>query len=131
MARLDQVYHLMPEAEATFAFSQAVRTKNFLFLSGTVSVDTQFRSQAIGDMAGQIRTAYGNIKKTLADHGLTFEHVVKETIYTADMDALVSAVPARKAFYQGVGAPAATWVKVAGLVSPEWLLEIEVLAELP
>src|SRR6202035_3353179 len=81
-----QVFHLNPY-EKDFGYSQAVLIDKTLYISGSVAVDQNGRLVASGDMAGQMRAAYSNIRRTLAAHGAAFDEVVKETIYTTDMDA--------------------------------------------
>src|ERR1039458_2174189 len=88
--RIKQVFHLNPY-ERDFGYSQAVLIEKTLYISGSVAADQNGRLVAPGDLAGQMRAAYANIRRTLAASGLDFEHVVKETIYTTDMDALLKA----------------------------------------
>jgi enamine deaminase RidA (YjgF/YER057c/UK114 family) len=96
-----------------------------------VAVDANGRLVAPGDMAGQMRAAYANIRRTLAAHGADFDEVVKETIYTTDMDALLKSSDVRFDYYDKERLPTASWVQVQRLVDPGFLVEIEVVAELP
>jgi 2-iminobutanoate/2-iminopropanoate deaminase len=82
-------------------------------------------------MKTQVQTIYTEVGRVLVDYGLSFEHVVRETIYTTDLDALIAAAPIRLKFFERVRPPAATWVRVAGLYAPEYLLEVEITAEVP
>jgi enamine deaminase RidA (YjgF/YER057c/UK114 family) len=88
--RVKQVFHLTPY-EKDFGYSQAVLIDKTLYISGSVAADQNGRLVAPGDMAGQMRAAYSNIRRTLAAHGADFDEVVKETIYTTNMDALLKA----------------------------------------
>ena len=128
--RIKQVFHLNGY-EKDFGYAQAVQIDKTLYIAGTVSADDQGRLVAPGDMENQMRAAYINIQHTLAAHGLTFEHVVKETIYTTDMDAFLKSKNVRLDFYDKDRLPAASWVQVQRLVDPGFLIEIEVVAELP
>ena len=128
--RIKQVFHLNGY-ENDFGYAQAVQIDKTLYVSGSMSADDQGRLVAPGDMALQMRAAYINVQHTLAAHGLTFEHVVKETIYTTDMDAFLKAKGVRLDFYDKERLPAASWVQVQRLVDPGFLIEIEVVAELP
>jgi enamine deaminase RidA (YjgF/YER057c/UK114 family) len=78
-----------------------------------------------------VRAAYTNISRTLAAHGASFDEVVKETIFTTDMDALLKASDVRFEFYDKERLPATSWVQVQRLVDPGFLVEVEVIAELP
>jgi enamine deaminase RidA (YjgF/YER057c/UK114 family) len=128
--RVKQVFHLNGY-EKDFGYSQAVLIDKTLYVSGTVAVDAKGRLVAPGDMAGQMRAVYANIRSTLAAHGADFEEVVKETIYTTDMNALLKASDLRFEYYDKERLPTVSWVQVERLVDPGFLVEIEVVAELP
>lgn len=128
--RIKQVFHLNAY-EKDFGFSQAVLIDKTLYISGSLAADDKGRLVAPGDMAGQMRAAYSNIQRTLAAHGADFDEVVKETIYTTDMDALVKASDLRFEYYDKERLPTASWVQVQRLVDPAFLVQIDVIAELP
>jgi 2-iminobutanoate/2-iminopropanoate deaminase len=128
--RVKQVFHLNPY-EKDFGYSQAVLIDKTLYISGSVAVDQNGRLVAPGDMAGQMRAAYTNIRRTLAAHGAGFNEVVKETIYTTNMDALLKASDLRFEYYDKERLPTISWVQVQRLVDPGFMVEIEVVAELP
>jgi len=107
--------------EDDIGYRQAVRVGQLLYISG---------SAAGGEMPDAIRGAYGFLEKTLKAHGLTFKNVVKENIYTTNLDALKANQAVRRAFY-GKDFPAATWVQVARLYSPEFVIEVELIAVFP
>lgn len=130
MARPDQVFHLR-EAESELGFAQAVRSGNTLYVSGTCAVGLDNEVVAPGDMRGQLEHIYRIIKMALEAHGASFENVVKEMIFVNDIDALRDALPIRKTFYTGAAPPAATWIEVSRFMRPEYVIEIEVTAELP
>ncbi len=128
--RTKQVFH-MNGFEKDFGYSQAVLVDKTLYISGSVAVDANGNLVAPGDMAGQMRAAYTNIRRTLAAHGAGFQEVVKETIYTTNMDALLKASDLRFEYYDKERLPTASWVQVQRLVDAGFLVEIEVVAELP
>jgi 2-iminobutanoate/2-iminopropanoate deaminase len=128
--RVKQVFHLNGY-EKDFGYSQAVLVDKTLYVSGSVAVDTEGRLVAPGDMAGQLRAAYTNIRNTLAAHRAEFDEIVKETIYTTDMDALLKASDVRFEYYDKERLPTVSWVQVQRLVDKGFLVEIEVVAELP
>jgi 2-iminobutanoate/2-iminopropanoate deaminase len=128
--RVKQLFHLNGY-EKDFGYSQAVLIDKTLYVSGSVAVDANGRLVAPGDMEGQMRAAYGNIRRTLAAHNADFEEVVKETIYTTDMEALLKASDLRFEYYDKERLPTVSWVQVQRLLDPGFLIEIEVIAELP
>ena len=112
-------YHLNESVETTIGFCQAVRSGNTLHISGTVGA---------GEMGEATRKAYDNLRKTLEANGLTFADVVKETVYTTDIEAFKLAGGIRKSYY-GDKVPAATWVEVRRLFLPQFVVEIELTAQ--
>lgn len=79
------------------------------------------------DFRGQCRQALLNVSSVLSAANMTFTDIVKMCFYLVrreDMDALVEV---RKELLDGVR-PAITTLFVAGLVSPDWLVEVDVVA---
>jgi len=128
--RIKQVFHLNGY-EKDFGYSQAVLIDKTLYVSESVAADQDGKLVAPGDMAGQMHAAYVNIRRTLAANGADFDKVVKETIFTTDMDALLKASDLRFEFYDKERLPATSWVQVQRLVDPGFLVAIDVVAELP
>jgi enamine deaminase RidA (YjgF/YER057c/UK114 family) len=128
--RIKQTFHLNTY-EKDFGYAQAVLIDKTLYVSGTVAADSAGRLVAPGDMAGQLRAVYSNIRRTLAAHGIGLDEVVKETIYTTDMNALLKASDLRFEFYDKDRLPASSWVQVERLTDPGFLVEVEAIAELP
>ncbi|HYC40656.1 MAG TPA: Rid family hydrolase [Chitinophagaceae bacterium] len=92
-----------------------------LYISGTVARDVS---------PDGIRRVYSALEKTLQHFGASFQNVVKENLYTADIEAMKLHNAARKEFYKG-DFPAATWVQISRLFMPEAKLEVELIAHLP
>src|SRR5688572_3164939 len=115
--RFKEVFNLNA-FEQRFGYAQAVKVGETLYVSGCFAVDTQGRLVAPGNMAGQLRAAYQNLAATLQAHGAAFDNVVKETIYTTDMDALLGISDLRFNYYARDGLPASTWTQVERLVDP-------------
>jgi 2-iminobutanoate/2-iminopropanoate deaminase len=128
--RVSQMFHLNGY-EKDFGYSQAVLIDKTLYISGSVAVDANGRLVAPGDMAGQMRAAYANIRRTLAANNADFNEIVKETIYTTDMEALLKASDLRFEYYDKERLPTVSWVQVQRLMDPGFLVEIEAVAELP
>ena len=114
--------------ERQFGYCQTVRVGNLVFISGTVSWDENFQPLHKDDMGAQIDQIYKNLSVALKQFDLGFGDVVKETGFTTNMDATLSALEVRAKYYAGGVLPAATWVEVARLAHPDLLLEIELIA---
>ena len=130
MARPEQVFHLR-EAEKELGFAQAVRSGDRLYISGTCSVGADNQVVAPGDMRGQMEQIYRTIETALAAHGASFVDVVKEMIFVSDIEAFRDALPLRAKFYDGAAPPAATWIEVSRFMRPDFVIEIEVTADMP
>jgi reactive intermediate/imine deaminase len=111
-------------------YSHVVRHGNLLFLSGQVSADAEGNVIGEGDMGAQVRQVLENMKKVLASQGADFTDVVKVTIYTTDIDALIKTGDVIAEYWTG-GAPANTLVQIERLARPAFLVEIESTAIAP
>ena len=116
-----QKFHFGREQDTTAGYTQAVKVDNVLYISGTVSR---------GDAATALKNIYTNLERTLQHYGATFQNVVKETLYTTDIEAVKQSNHARKPFYKN-DFPAATWVQISRLYMPEVTIEVELIAHLP
>jgi 2-iminobutanoate/2-iminopropanoate deaminase len=115
--------------EKDYGYSQAVRVGDTIYLSGQVSHDDKGNILGHGNMEAQMRQAYVNIKKVLAQYGATMENVVDETLFVTDMDAAFAAVPkARKEHYGANPVVASTIVQIQRLAFPELMIEIRCVA---
>lgn len=132
MPSADQIYHKRPDLEKAIYFAQAVKVGSTLYVSGCVSWDAGANIIGAGDMTAQVRQVYTDLKETLEANGATLRNVIKETVFTTDMDALVANNDIRAGFYQEAGSapPAATWIGCARLAFPELMIEIECIAQL-
>ena len=66
-------------------YSQAVRSGNFLFCSGQIPLDPKSGQIVSGDIAAHTRRVLDNIGAVLKAEGLTFETIVKTTIFLTDL----------------------------------------------
>jgi 2-iminobutanoate/2-iminopropanoate deaminase len=66
-------------------YSQAVRAGDFLFISGQVGVNPKTKTIVNGGIEAQTRQTLQNIGAILDAAGLSFEKVVKVTVFLADM----------------------------------------------
>src|SRR5215813_4439130 len=66
-------------------YSQAVRSGSFLFCSGQIPLDPKSGQMVPGDIAAQTRRVLDNVVAILKAEGLTFDHVVKTTIFLTNL----------------------------------------------
>jgi 2-iminobutanoate/2-iminopropanoate deaminase len=118
--------------EQDYGYAQGVKVGDTIFLAGQVSHDDAGRIVAPGDMQAQMRQAYENVRKLLAQYGATMADVVDEVLFVTDMDAAFAAGSTlRRAIYGGVPVTASTMVQVERLAFPEFMIEIKCVAKCP
>ena len=107
-------------------YSPGIRAGNLLFLSGQVGFDPSTGSLVDGGITAQTEQVMRNIGTLLAAAGASFEHVVRTTVFLADMDefAAMNAVYARHVVDPP---PARSTVQVAALPRNA-RVEIDVIA---
>jgi reactive intermediate/imine deaminase len=98
-----------------------------IYISGQIAYDKDGNVVGAGDMKAQAEQVFRNLEAALTAAGAKFSDVVKMNSYITDMSK-VQAVRDVRAKYFTTAAPASTFVEVKGLVRPELLLEIEVVA---
>jgi enamine deaminase RidA (YjgF/YER057c/UK114 family) len=116
-----QKFHWGRDQDTTAGYTQALLVDNVLYISGTVARDVNPEG---------IQRVYSSLERTLKHYGLTFQNVVKETLFTTDIEAMKQYNSVRKAFYKS-DFPAATWVQISRLFMADAKLEVELIAHLP
>ena len=109
------------------AYSQAVEVEGAtrtLFISGQLGMKPDGTTPpGIGEQA---TLAWNNLEQQMHAAGMTFDNLVKVTMYIPDPADIPASRPAR-AQALGDRRPAST-VLVANLVHPAWKIEIEAIA---
>ncbi|WP_217139931.1 RidA family protein [Streptomyces sp. AC627_RSS907] len=100
----------------------------FVAVSGQLALDEDGGLVGEGDPAAQARQVFENLRRCLAAAGATFDDVVKLTFFVTDMAHMPAIRAARAEHIPDDRLPAASAVRVAGLVRPEFLMEIEAFA---
>jgi 2-iminobutanoate/2-iminopropanoate deaminase len=101
-----------------------------IYISGQIAADEKGDVVGVGDMKAQAEQVFRNLQTALTAAGAKFSDVVKMNSYITDMSK-IQAVRDVRTRYLGDNLPASTFVQVAGLVRPELMLEIEVVAVVP
>lgn len=63
------------------------QSRQTIYVSGQVGHDDKGNIVGKGNMEMQMRQAYANIKKVLAQYGATIDNIVDELLFVTDMDA--------------------------------------------
>jgi enamine deaminase RidA (YjgF/YER057c/UK114 family) len=140
-----QTANLGVAGEGIYGYSQAVKVKDTIYISGQLSHDKQGalvapaaldasgKPRDFDTMAAQMRQTYLNAIELLAQFGATLDNVVEETLFVLDVDAAFKvAGEVRKELY-GSAQPAiaSNLIGVSRLAFPEQLIEITFRAILP
>ena len=105
---MKQVIATTAAPEAIGPYSQAIEAAGMIFLSGQLPINPATGTMPEGIQA-QTRQSFENIKAILAKAGCTVDHIVKTTVFLADMSLFGAmnevyaqqfngAFPARSAF---------------------------------
>lgn len=109
------------------AFAEACEVSGFsrlVFVSGQVPAD---ENQVVPpDYPSQYRLAWANVERQLKAADMTFDNLVKATIFLSDR-ALIAQSAGLRASILGERTPAITII-LAGIYDEAWLLEIEAVA---
>jgi enamine deaminase RidA (YjgF/YER057c/UK114 family) len=103
-------------------------TGRFVAVAGQLALDERGGLVGEGDPAAQARQVFENLGRCLAAAGATFDDIVKLTYFVTDMAHMPAIRAARAEHIPDDRLPAASAVRVAGLVRPEFLMEIEAFA---
>ncbi|MFF6877620.1 Rid family hydrolase [Streptomyces sp. NPDC012474] len=103
-------------------------TGRFGAVAGQLALDERGRPAGEGDPAAQARQAFENLRRRPASAGAGFDDVVKLTHHVTDMTHTPAVRAARAEHIPGDRLPAASAVRVAALVEPEFLMEVGAFA---
>ncbi len=100
-------------------------------IAGQVALDSTGALVGAGDFRAQAERVFENLRIALASVGATFKDVVTTTTYLTDMRNVPALRDVRGRYYDAASLPTSTAVQVSSLVRPEWMIEIEAVAQLP
>jgi len=122
---------ILPQGlSASPAFAPGVQVGELLFISGQVAQDNEGNLVGPGDCEAQTRHIMSRIQTIAEAAGATMRDVVKTTTFLTDV-AGYSAFSRVRAETFPSDPPASSTVIVAGLVRPEFLVEVEAIVHIP
>ena len=95
-------------------YSQAVEANGMVFVSGQLPVDPATGEFVPGGIKELTHRSLTNIKNILAEEGLTMQHIVKTTVFLADINDFADMNEVYATFFEGV-APARSAMAVKTL----------------
>jgi 2-iminobutanoate/2-iminopropanoate deaminase len=110
-------------------YNQAVLKGNMLYTSGQIAIDPKTSSLVLGDIEAETKLVMENLKGILTEVGMTFENVLKTSIFISDMENFSRINKVYATYFNEETAPARETVEVANL--PKYVnVEISLIASL-
>jgi enamine deaminase RidA (YjgF/YER057c/UK114 family) len=109
-------------------YSQVVRVGDTVYIAGRVSAGTDGNVVGKGDPEAQVRQVWRNIEAAVKAAGGTLQNVVKTTTYVTNIQYAAAVRKVREEVFQSSSPPTSTLLVVAGLASPDYMVEIEAIA---
>lgn len=96
-------------------YNQAIIANNTLYASGQIAIDPSTGNLVMDDIEAETRQVMENVKAILTEAGLTFDHVVKVSIFVKDINnyGKINAIYAE--YFDAAKAPARELVEVGNL----------------
>ena len=118
-----------PNAPAPIGpYNQAVLSNGVLYISGQIPLDPASMELVEGDLEKETVQVMENLKAILEAAGMTFDQVVKSSIFLKDMNNFAQINKVYGSYFNEDAAPARETVEVANL--PKFVnIEISMIAE--
>jgi 2-iminobutanoate/2-iminopropanoate deaminase len=110
-------------------YNQAILTGNTLYISGQIPLDPVTGKLIEGDITKETTQCMVNLSAILQEAGMTFDNVVKSSIFISDMNQFSEINTVYAGYFDAANAPARETVEVANL--PKFVnVEISMIAVL-
>lgn len=96
-------------------YNQAILKNGMLFTSGQIAIDPKTGELVLEDIKAETKVVMENLKAILSKAGMTFENVLKSTIFISDMNNFGAINEVYGSYFQEATAPARETVQVAKL----------------
>ncbi len=108
-------------------YNQAVLSGNTLYTSGQIALDPETMELVLDDIKTETKQVMKNMKAVLEAADMTFEHVIKSSIFISDMNNFSEINDVYGSYFNEETAPARETVEVANL--PKFVnVEISMIA---
>ena len=109
-------------------YSQVVKVGNTVYIAGQISAGADGNVVGKGDAEAQVQQIWRNIEAAVKAAGGTLRNVVKTTTYVTNIQYATAVRKVREELFQSSNPPTSTLLVVAGLASPDYMVEIEAIA---
>ena len=96
-------------------YNQAVLAGNTLYTSGQIAIDPKSGELILNDIKTETKQVMENLKEVLKAADMTFENVVKSSIFIGDMNNFAKINEVYASYFDEATAPARETVEVANL----------------
>ncbi|GAL64643.1 RidA family protein [Algibacter lectus] len=96
-------------------YNQAVLTGNTLYTSGQIAINPETGELVLENIKAETTQVMNNLKAVLKAADMTFENVIKSTIFISNMDDFVNINEVYGSYFDDATAPARETVQVARL----------------
>ena len=108
-------------------YNQAVLSGNTLYISGQIAINPVTNELDLSNIEDETEQVMRNLKAILEEAGMTFENVVKSSIFISDMNNFAAINGVYGKYFEEATAPARETVEVAKL--PKFVnVEISMIA---
>jgi len=108
-------------------YNQAILTGNTLYTSGQIAINPTTGELVLDSIEAETKQVMENMKAVLAEAGMTFENVIKSSIFISDMNSFSKINDVYGRYFNAETAPARETVEVANL--PKFVnVEISMIA---
>jgi len=118
------------QVHKTTGYSHAAKAGNLIFVAGQIAQDLEGNLVGRGDIEAQAVQIFENLRAVLKAAGATLDDVVKLTTYTTNVAYRAKIAEVRARYFTSYFPPN-TFIVVASLATPDYLLEIEAVAARP
>ncbi len=108
-------------------YNQAILSGNTLYISGQIPINASTGKLVEGNIKEETKQSMENLKAILEEAGMTFEHVVKSSIFLNDMNQFTDVNEVYGTYFNPETAPSRETIEVANL--PKFVnVEISMIA---
>lgn len=108
-------------------YNQAILSGNTLYTSGQIAINPETGKLVLDDITTETKQVMENLKAVLEAAEMTFEHIVKTSIFISDMENFGAINTVYGTYFNEATAPARETVEVANL--PKYVnVEISAIA---
>lgn len=118
-----------PTLSKPTGYSHIARKGNTVYIAGQVAVNAQGQLVGPGNISVQVEQVFSNIKAALEAVGGTMDDILKITMFTTNIAYLPAIREVRNRYFSADSLPASTLVMISSLANPDFMIEIEAIAE--